>query len=131
MAMNQAIPTTIDDYVERFPKHVQQLLQKLRRTIRAAAPHAKETISYRMPAFTLDRILVYFAAHTNHIGFYPGAGAIAAFQKQLSAYKGAKGSVQFPFDEPLPLALVRRIVTFRVKQSSRKVKGRSRKRKQR
>jgi uncharacterized protein YdhG (YjbR/CyaY superfamily) len=130
MAMNQAIPTNIDDYVRRFPKQVQQLLQKMRRTIQAAAPQATEMISYRMPAFTLDRILVYFAAHTNHIGFYPGAGAIAAFRKQLSAYKGAKGSVQFPFDKSLPLALVRRIVKFRVKQSSSKVKGRSRKKKQ-
>jgi uncharacterized protein YdhG (YjbR/CyaY superfamily) len=122
MAMNQAIPKSIDDYVDRFPKHVRQLLQKMRRTIQAAAPQAKETISYRMPAFTLDRILVYFAAHRSHIGFYPGAGAIAAFRKQLSAYKGAKGSVQFPFAEPLPLALVRRIVKFRVKQNVSKQK---------
>jgi uncharacterized protein YdhG (YjbR/CyaY superfamily) len=122
MAMNQAIPKNIDDYVDRFPKHVRQLLQKMRRTIQAAAPQAKETISYRMPAFTLDRILVYFAAHRSHVGFYPGAGAIAAFRKQLSAYKGAKGSVQFPFAEPLPLALVRRIVKFRVKQNLSKQK---------
>jgi uncharacterized protein YdhG (YjbR/CyaY superfamily) len=122
MAMNQAIPKNIDDYVDRFPKHVRQLLQKMRRTIQAAAPQAKETISYRMPAFTLDRILVYFAAHRSHIGFYPGAGAIAAFRKQLSAYKGAKGSVQFPFAEPLPLTLVRRIVKFRVKQNLSKQK---------
>jgi uncharacterized protein YdhG (YjbR/CyaY superfamily) len=122
MAMNRAIPRNIDDYLDRFPKHVQQLLQKMRLTIRAAAPQAKETMSYRMPAFTLDRILVYFAAHKSHIGFYPGAAAIAAFQKELSAYKGAKGSVQFPFDESLPLALVRRIVKFRVKLSSSKKK---------
>jgi uncharacterized protein YdhG (YjbR/CyaY superfamily) len=120
MAMNRATPRNIDDYVDRFPEHVQNLLQKVRRTIQAAAPQAQETISYRMPAFKLDRILVYFAAHTSHIGFYPGAGAIAAFRKELSRYKGAKGSVQFPFDESLPLALVRRIVKFRVNQNSRK-----------
>jgi uncharacterized protein YdhG (YjbR/CyaY superfamily) len=120
MAMSRAIPKNIAAYVDRFPKHVQRLLQQMRRTIRAAAPHAKETISYRMPAFRLDRILVYFAAHKNHIGFYPGAAAIARFRKQLSAYKGAKGSIQFPVDAALPLALVRRIVTFRVKQSSSK-----------
>ncbi len=122
MAMNQRIPKNIDKYVERFPKHVQQLLQQMRRTIQAAAPQARETISYRMPALTLDRILVYFAAHTSHIGFYPGAGAIAAFQKELSAYKRAKGSVQFPFDQGLPLGLVRRIVKFRVKQNLSKRK---------
>jgi uncharacterized protein YdhG (YjbR/CyaY superfamily) len=80
-----------------------------------------------MPAFTSDRILVWFAAHTGHIGFYPGAGAIAAFQKQLAPYKRAKGSVQFPFGEPLPLALVRRIVQSRVKQTSGKVQRRSHK----
>ena len=120
MAMNRATPRNIDDYVDRFPGHVQNLLQKVRRTIQAAAPQAQETISYRMPAFKLDRILVYFAAHTSHIGFYPGAGAIAAFRKELSRYKGAKGSVQFPFDESLPLALVRRIVKFRVNQNSSK-----------
>jgi uncharacterized protein YdhG (YjbR/CyaY superfamily) len=115
--MHRAIPTDIDDYVGRFPKPVQRLLQAMRRTIQAAAPTAKETISYRMPAFTLDRMLVWFAAHTGHIGFYPGAGAIAAFQKELTPYKRAKGSVQFPFDKPLPRALVRRIVKFRVQQS--------------
>ncbi len=120
MAMNRATPRNIDDYVDRFPEHVQNLLRKVRRTIQAAAPQAQETISYRMPAFRLDRILVYFAAHTSHIGFYPGAGAIAAFRKELSRYKGAKGSVQFPFDESLPLALVRRIVKFRVNQNSSK-----------
>ncbi|HEX9487771.1 MAG TPA: DUF1801 domain-containing protein [Gemmatimonadales bacterium] len=120
MAMNRATPRNIDDYVDRFPEHVQNLLQKVRRTIQAAAPQAQETISYRMPAFKLDRILVYFAAYTSHIGFYPGAGAIAAFRKELSRYKGAKGSVQFPFDESLPLALVRRIVKFRVNQNSSK-----------
>jgi uncharacterized protein YdhG (YjbR/CyaY superfamily) len=122
MAMNSAIPKDIDDYVARFPKHAQRLLTQMRRTIQAAAPQAKETISYRMPAFTLDRMLVWFAAHKGHIGFYPGAGAIAAFRKELSAYKGAKGSVQFPFEESLPLALVRRIVKFRVKQNVSKVK---------
>jgi uncharacterized protein YdhG (YjbR/CyaY superfamily) len=130
MAMNSAIPKDIDAYVERFPKQVQRLLTQMRRTIQAAAPQAKETISYRMPAFTSDRILVWFAAHTGHIGFYPGAGAIAAFQKQLAAYKSAKGSVQFPFDEPLPLALVRRIVQSRVKQTAGKAPQRSNRNKQ-
>ena len=116
MAMNKKIPKNIDDYVDRFPKEVQQLLEKMRVTIRKAAPKAKETISYGIPTFTLDGYLVYFAAYKSHIGFYPGASAITAFKKELSVYKGAKGSIQFPFDKPLPLALVSRIVKFRMKQ---------------
>jgi uncharacterized protein YdhG (YjbR/CyaY superfamily) len=118
MAMTKQIPTDIDAYVERFPKPVRQRLQQMRRTIQKAAPRARETISYRMPAFIfLDRNLVYFAAHTSHIGFYPGAGGVAAFEHELARYKRAKGSIQFPFDEPLPLALVSRIVKFRVRQN--------------
>jgi uncharacterized protein YdhG (YjbR/CyaY superfamily) len=117
MAMNKKTPKTLDDYVDRFPKDVQRLLRKMRLTIRKAAPKAKETISYGIPAFTLDGNLVWFAAFKSHIGFYPTGSGIAAFKKELSAYRGAKGSVQFPFDEPLPVALVSRIVKFRVKQS--------------
>jgi uncharacterized protein YdhG (YjbR/CyaY superfamily) len=120
MAMDKKTPKNIDGYIGRYPKEVQSLLRKMRLTIKKAAPRAKETISYRMPAFTLNGILVWFAAHQNHIGFYPRVSAIEAFKKELSAYKGAKGSVQFPFDRPLPLALVGRIVKFRVKQNSSK-----------
>ncbi len=115
--MKKKPPGNIDDYVDRFPKKVQQLLEKMRLTIRKAAPKAEETISYGIPAFTLNGSLVWFAAFKNHIGFYPGSPAVIAFKKELSAYEGAKGSVQFPFDEPLPLALVSRIVKFRVKQN--------------
>jgi uncharacterized protein YdhG (YjbR/CyaY superfamily) len=122
--MSKRIPKDIDAYVAGFPKHVRQRLQHLRRAIRKAAPQAEETISYRMAALTfLDRNLVYFAAHTSHIGFYPGAGAVAAFAKQLAAYKRAKGSIQFPFDRPLPVALVGRIVKFRVKQNRARKKN--------
>jgi uncharacterized protein YdhG (YjbR/CyaY superfamily) len=122
MAMTKETAKNIDDYVDRFPKEVQQLLQKIRLAIKRAAPQAKETISYGIPAFTLNGLLVWFAVHKTHIGFYPRASAIAAFKKELSAYKGAKGLVQFPFDKPLPLALVSRIVKFRVKQNLRKSK---------
>jgi len=122
MAMTKKIPKNFDDYVDHFPKEVQQLLQKMRLTIKKAAPQAKETISYGIPTFTLDGNLVWFAAFKSHIGFYPRASAIAAFKKELSAYKGAKGSVQFPFDKPLPLALVSRMVKFRVKQNLSKSK---------
>lgn len=110
-------PNNYADYAKHYPKDVQKLLQQMRQTILNAAPKAEETISYGMPAFRQDGgILVWFAAHTNHIGFYPGASGIAAFAADLARYKYAKGSVQFPIDVPLPLALIRRMVQFRVKE---------------
>jgi uncharacterized protein YdhG (YjbR/CyaY superfamily) len=122
MANSQKTPKDFNDYSDRFPKDVQQRLQKLRLTVKKAAPQAKEKISYGIPAFTLNGMLVWFAAFKNHIGFYPRTSAIAAFKKELSAYKGAKGSVQFPFDKPLPLPLISRIVKFRVKENLSKTK---------
>jgi uncharacterized protein YdhG (YjbR/CyaY superfamily) len=122
MAMTKDTPKNMDDYVDRFPKEVQQLLQKMRLTIKKAAPKAKEMISYGIPAFTSDGILVWFAAFKTHIGFYPRTSAITTFKKELSAYKGAKGSVQFPLDKPVPLALVSRMVKFRVKENLSKRK---------
>ena len=120
-------PRDIDEYVRRFPKDVQRLLQDMRATVRRAAPRAQEVISYGIPAFAVDgKRLVWFAAHKRHVGFYPGVGAIVAFKKDLSTYKSAKGSVQFPFDEALPLALVSQIVKFRLKQNARKAKVRGR-----
>lgn len=116
MVTSRRTPKDIDDYIGRFPQEVQQLLRKMRQTIQKAAPEAEETISYGIPAFKLNGLLVWFAAFKNHIGFYPHASGIAAFKRELSAYKSAKGSVQFPFDAPLPLALVGRIVRFRVKE---------------
>jgi uncharacterized protein YdhG (YjbR/CyaY superfamily) len=103
--MGRPIPKTFNDYAEHFPKDVQALLRKIRLTIKKAAPKAE------------NGMLVWFAAHTSHIGFYPRASGIATFKTELSAYKLAKGSVQFPFDEPLPLALITRIVKFRVKEN--------------
>ncbi|MBV8150851.1 MAG: DUF1801 domain-containing protein [Candidatus Eremiobacteraeota bacterium] len=114
--MRENTPRDFDDYLKRYPADVQDRLRRVRETIRKAAPKAKETISYSIPAFTLDGMLVWFAAHKNHIGFYPGASGIRAFKKELADYKHAKGSVKFPLDEPLPLALIRRIVKFRVKE---------------
>ena len=114
--LTKSKPKNYDEYAARFPKDVQQLLQQIRLTIRKAAPQAQETISYGMPAFRQEVILVWFGVHTHHIGFYPGASGIAAFKKELARYKHAKGSVQFPIDQPLPLALVTRIVKFRVKE---------------
>ena len=104
----------IDAYITGCPADVQAILRKIRATIRKAAPRAEETISYRMPAFTLDgRNLVYFAAFKNHVGFYPAPTGIAKFKKALAAYEGGKGSVRFPLDRPIPYGLIARIVKFR------------------
>jgi len=110
-------PETIDAYIADFPEPVQQLLQSVRATIRAAAPEAAETISYQIPTFTLNgKYLVHFAAFKKHIGFYPGPSGLLAFKDALSAYAGAKGSVQFPINQPLPLAVIAGIVKFRVQE---------------
>jgi uncharacterized protein YdhG (YjbR/CyaY superfamily) len=111
---------TIDEYIKTFPADIQIILEKMRQTIRKAAPEAVEVISYHMPAFKLNGILVYFAAYKNHIGFYPTSSGIEAFKEELAAYKWSKGAVQFPLDKPIPFALVKRIVIFRVKGNSKK-----------
>lgn len=115
-----ARPKSFNDYVSRFPKPVQHLLEAMRATIRKTAPEAEETITYGVPAFRQGENLVWFAAHTRHIGFYPRASAIAAFKKELRDYTFAKGSVQFPFNKPLPLDLIGRIVRFRLKEVAAK-----------
>jgi uncharacterized protein YdhG (YjbR/CyaY superfamily) len=112
----------IDDYIASFPHETQLILEKLRLTIRKAAPDAKETINYGIPTFTLKGNLVHFAAFKNHVGFYPTPSGIEAFKKELSVYEGAKGSVKFPISELLPFDLVRKIVEFRVKEGLEKAK---------
>jgi Uncharacterized conserved protein len=107
----------VDEYIASFPKDVQKLLEQMRATIRKAAPGAEETISYAIPTFKLNGNLVHFAAFKSHIGFYPAPNGIEAFKKELSPYKAAKGSIQFPLNEPLPLSLVTKIVKFRVKDN--------------
>ncbi|MBN1410823.1 MAG: DUF1801 domain-containing protein [Spirochaetales bacterium] len=111
---------TIDEYIKSFPKEVQKILQQIRATIKKAAPDAEEAIKYRMPTFVLNGNLVHFAAFKNHIGFYPIPSGITAFKNELSAYKQGKGSVQFPLDKPMPLALISKIVKFRVKENRAK-----------
>ena len=110
----------IDKYISGFPKEIQTMLEQIRLTIRQAAPEAEETIKYAMPTFVLNGNLVHFAAFKNHIGFYPVPSGIEAFKKELSVYKGAKGSVQFPLDKPMPLDLITKIVEFRVKENLNK-----------
>lgn len=121
--MNKSIE--IDKYISSFPITIQEVLELLRETIRKAAPEAKEVISYSMPAFKQKRVLVYFAAYTNHIGFYPTSSGIEMFKKEFSAYKWSKGAVQFPLDKPLPLDLITRIVEFRVKEDTESKKSKS------
>ena len=111
---------TIDEYISTFPEDVRRILNELRQTIKEAAPEAEETINYQIPTFTLNGNLVHFAAFENHIGFYPTPRGMEAFKRELSGYKSAKGSVQFPSKEPLPLPLIRRIVEYRVKENLEK-----------
>ena len=117
MAASRRQYNTIDEYIDTFPEDVRGVLHELRQTIKEVAPEAEETINYQIPTFTLNGNLVHFAAFENHIGFYPTPSGMEAFKKELSGYKGAKGSVQFPIDQPLPLPLIRRIVEYRVKEN--------------
>ena len=111
--------TSIDEYIATFPADIQQILQEIRATIHAAAPEATEKISYQMPTFYLNGNLVHFAAFKNHIGFYPTPTGVDAFAQDLAKFKGAKGSVQFPLDQPMPLDLITRIVEYRVAESQK------------
>lgn len=111
------ILNSIDAYIASFPEEIQSKLKQLRNTIRAEAPEASEAIRYGIPTFTLHGNLAHFAAYSNHIGFYPAPSGIKAFEQELQPYKHAKGSVQFPIDEPLPLELVAKIVRHRVQEN--------------
>ena len=117
MKSKQPAPVTIDEYIAGFPPTVRRLLRQVRATIRKAAPKAEEKISYQIPTFFLHGNLVHFGAFKNHIGFYPAPMGLKAFEKELSKYEGAKGSVRFPLDQPMPLGLITRIVKFRVKKN--------------
>ena len=128
MKTDQAAPKTIDEYIADFPPNVQKILKKIRLTIRKAAPDAKETIKYRMPTFTLEGNLVYFAAFKKHIGFYPVPTGIEQFKKELSAYEQGRGSIQFPLDKPIPFGLISRIVKFRAKENQAKAEAKGKKR---
>ncbi|MGA1848590.1 MAG: iron chaperone [Thermoplasmatota archaeon] len=107
----------IDGYISGFPEDIQIILERIREIIKKAAPGAREAISYGMPTFKLNGNLVHFAAYKNHIGFYPTPSGISAFEEELSEYKHAKGSVQFPLQKPIPYDLIRKIVEFRVREN--------------
>jgi uncharacterized protein YdhG (YjbR/CyaY superfamily) len=128
MAKTQG-PKDIDSYISQFPSDVQEILERVRTTISQAAPEAKETISYQMPAFKAHGILVYFAAWKNHIGLYPPLYGDPALAKAVARYAGPKGNLQFPLDQPIPYDLIKRIVKLRVKQDLAKAAAKRTKRK--
>ena len=128
MAIRTTAPQSIDEYIAASPTEVRPILEKIRVTIQAAAPGAQELISYRMPAFRLHGVLVYFAAFKAHIGLYPPVSGDASLRKALSPYAGPKGNLKFPLDQPIPYALIKRIVGLRVKQdlSRKAARGKTR-----
>ncbi len=129
MTTHKTSPNDVDEYIAGFPEDVREILEKIRATIREAAPEAGETIRYQIPTFTLQGNLVHFAAFKKHIGFYPIPTGIEAFKEELSAYEGGKGSVQFPLDKPIPFDLISRIVRFRVTENLERAEAKNKKKK--
>lgn len=117
MTTKKARPTNVSEYIEAAPEAARKKLREMRACIRKAAPDATEGLKWGMPAFSYKRILVAFAAHKNHIGFYPTPSAVTEFAKELSKFHSARGSIQFPLERPLPLPLIRKITAFRVRES--------------
>lgn len=113
-------PPNADEYITQFPEDVQKILMKLRAVIKEAAPEAQERISYGMPGFYQNGMLVWFGGHTHHIGFYPTGEGVEAFKKELAGYKISKGAVQFPLEQPIPYDLIRKIVKYRVEKNMKK-----------
>ena len=120
MKKETIVAKNVDEYLEAFPVSTQHKLEQVRQAIKKAAPKAEEVISYQMPAYKYHGMLVYFAGWKNHIGFYPTSSGTHAFRKELSVYKGAKGSIQFPLDKAIPLSLISKIVKFRIKENEEK-----------
>jgi uncharacterized protein YdhG (YjbR/CyaY superfamily) len=117
MATKMIKATTVDEYINNFPAEIQSLLQKVRKTIKTSAPKAEEVISYGIPGYKYYGMLIFFSAWKEHISIYPAPRTHEAFKKELSAYKGGKGTAQFPFDTPIPYDLIKRITQFRVKSN--------------
>lgn len=127
MPVGDKTPGDIDEYISAFSPEVQKILEEMRLTIRSAAPGAQETISYRMPAFTQNGVLVYFAAFKKHIGLFPPVKGDEKLVKAVSRYAGEKGNLRFPLDEPIPYGLIKKIVTVRLKQNLAKVAAKGKK----
>ncbi len=129
MEGNKKVFKSIDEYILQFSPEVQEILSTLRKVIKESAPDAEEKISWQMPTFVLHGNLVHFAAHKKHIGFYPGASGIDTFKHKLSEYKGSKGAVQFPLEQPLPYELISEIVKFRVAENIEEAENKLKKKK--
>ncbi len=128
MESNKITSKSIDEYISKFTPEIQEILTMLRKVIKESAPEAQEKISYQMPTFVLHGNLVHFAAFKNHIGFYPTPSGVEAFKQELSEYKGAKGSIQFPIGKPLPYELISNIVKYRVVENTQKSQDKLKKR---
>lgn len=128
MAADTSRPTSIDEYIASAPADVRPILEKIRRTIAAAAPDAEEVISYRMPAFRMKGILIYFAAFKHHVGVFPPVAGDAKLERDLAPYAGPKGNLRFPLDQPIPYPLITRIVRLRVRQERARGEEKRRKR---
>jgi uncharacterized protein YdhG (YjbR/CyaY superfamily) len=128
MKTKTAVAKNVEEYISRYPRDVQKILRTIRATIRKAAPGAKETISYQIPAYNLDGVLIYFAAYEKHIGIYPAPRGVAEFKDELSAYEGGKGTLQLPLGKRIPLGLISRIVKYRVKVNREKAAAKRKKR---
>jgi len=129
MEENKTTSQSIDEYILKFPPDIQEILEMIRKVIKKAAPDAEEKISYQMPTFVLHGNLVHFAAFKNHIGLYPTPSGIEAFKDELSGYKGAKGSIRFPIDQPIPYELISKIVKVRVIENIKKAEDKLKKKK--
>lgn len=114
--------TSVDEYLADQPEKIRDLLEALRGIIKKAAPRVTERISYNMPAYDLNGILVYFAGYKGHIGFYPTASGIRAFQQEIAKFENSKGAIRFPLDKPLPKTLITQIVKFRLQENLEKAK---------
>lgn len=122
MSDTKKSPTTVEEYIQEFPKEVQEIMQKIRAIVKEEAPEVQEKISYGMPTFSYKGVLVHFAAYKKHIGFYPTPSGITEFEEQLKPYKHAKGSAQFPLTKPIPYDLIRQIIKVRLEENVTKAK---------
>ena len=124
---NPSAPATIDEYIAAFPPEVQSILQKIRRTIQKVAPKAEETISYKMPAFAINGDRVYFAAFKKHVGLFPPVRGDEKLRKAIARYRGEKGNLRFPLDEPIPFDLIATVVQCRIKEHGEKIRTKKKK----
>lgn len=129
MTPPKATYSTIDEYIALYPPEVQEILRKVREVIHAAAPEATEAIKYGIPTFVLGGNLVHFGAFKEHLGFFPTPSGIEAFHDELAKYAQSKGTIRFPYSQPIPYDLITRVVKARVKEVTEKAQAKARTRK--